>query len=320
MSSPVISVCIPAYHRTFLKEAVESAATQDIDGLEIVVTDNGPDDIGKWLRPSNPKVLFRYVKNDENIGMCANFRKALSLARGTYVTFLCGDDLLYPGALTQLVGELESHPDAKLAFSQVSFVGDRQGGTRHRLPAAMTGSYFVRRSLSEARNFVHLCTGTFRRETGQAIPIEDLLFFDWVFWLRFGLKGEVRFIDRQLGGHRYHNDNETRNVVSSTISEYENLRNAIARFGQEEPTVLTSGALSNLIGKAQRKLYLRYLYFCYRQSEFSRQSFSDTLHCFEAFKVSNATRLLGYGVPIYAFCLHSISLVRRSIRSLSCGS
>lgn len=256
MTRPLISVCIPAYRRAFLWEALKSVVDQDIENIEIVVTDNGEDDIEKPLRQLVGSVSMTYVRNIENIGMCANFRKALSLARGEYVTFLCADDLIYPGALRELSGLLQGNPDMSLAFSQVKFIGNRTKTTAYKFRPVVKGEVFIRRSLKSARNYVHLCTGTFRRNLAKPADIADLLFFDWVLWLRLGLRGTVGFVDRPLGAHRYHGANETKSEAATMVKEYGNLDEALQLFERSLPP--NSPVKHKEIVRGRAMLYLHY--------------------------------------------------------------
>ena len=312
---PLISICIPAYRRDYLFEAVASAAAQQIEGLEIVVTDNGPDDIGAALAAAAGDVALVYVHNGENIGMCANFRKALSLARGRYVTFLCADDLLYPGALQRLVAHLEAHPGMLFAGSQVEYVGVRSGGTNHRLPEVMTGRDYVVASMRRARNFMHLCTTTFRREAGLAVGIGDLLFFDWLFWLRLALRGEVGFIDARLGAHRYHERNETGQQVTSVVEECARLQEVFSALRELDEAKLQRQGLIRALRCGRRRLFARYYEFGWRQA--SGQGGKSAASLRQAFREMGCpwpTRLFFPVVPLKLYGLDRLLTVRRMVR------
>ena len=94
--APLLSIGVPVYNgERYLAEALDSALSQEYTPLEIVISDNGSTD-------STPDICRRYehdarvrsVRSSETIDPIANFSRALSLARGTYFTWLAHDDVL----------------------------------------------------------------------------------------------------------------------------------------------------------------------------------------------------------------------------------
>ena len=94
MFSPLVSICIPSYnYARYLPECLNSAIAQTYPNFEVVVVDNCSDDgtpelVAEYCRRYNRIVFHR---NSENIGMTANFNRAMELARGKYIKFLCAD-------------------------------------------------------------------------------------------------------------------------------------------------------------------------------------------------------------------------------------
>lgn len=130
MTSPTVSVLIPAYNATFLDEALRSARTQTFTDLEIVVTDDCPTDaVGEIVRRhAEEDGRVRYVRNEPALGGRDNYLRGLELAQGTYVKWLNDDDLLAPEALERMVAVLDAHPDVAVV-------------TSHRQPIDATGAW-----------------------------------------------------------------------------------------------------------------------------------------------------------------------------------
>jgi glycosyltransferase involved in cell wall biosynthesis len=114
---PLVSVIIPTYNRpAYLKKAIESAARQTYQNIEIIVSDN--------CTPENPQAIIesfqdsriQFWRNETNIGMLANAMNAFKKARGKYVACLHDDDMWNEEFLEKLVPHLESNPDLALAF------------------------------------------------------------------------------------------------------------------------------------------------------------------------------------------------------------
>jgi len=97
-----------------LPKAIESALAQDYPNLEIVVSDNcstdGSDDIIKKYT-NDPRLV--YNRNEQNIGMLPNFRRATyDVAKGEFITYVNCDDYLIDNSFVtdgiKLVNKYES--------------------------------------------------------------------------------------------------------------------------------------------------------------------------------------------------------------------
>ena len=105
--APRVTVIMPVYKRPeFFAKALQSVLSQDYaDPFEVVVVDNNESEESPNQRvveqAGSGKVL--YYRNQENLGMYANWNRGIELARAPYVTFCHDDDLLLPGALCILM-------------------------------------------------------------------------------------------------------------------------------------------------------------------------------------------------------------------------
>jgi hypothetical protein len=92
-----------------LERCLGSVATHGGDGVEVIVVDNASTDgTVEWLKREHPDV--RVVALDENRGVAAR-EDGLRLARGRHTMFLDSDAALTEGALPELAGALDAHPD-----------------------------------------------------------------------------------------------------------------------------------------------------------------------------------------------------------------
>lgn len=315
----LFSVCIPTYNGgKFLRQAIESVLSQGVESIEIIISDNAStDDTERIMREINSPCI-RYYRNEKNIGMCANFRKSLELAQGEFVTFICADDLLYTGALSELSCLLQANPTMAFAFSQVEFIGERRGVTHHRLPPIMREREFVKHSLSKARNLVHLCTGTFRRSLANASDIDNLLFFDWVFWLRLGLRGRVGFIDRTLGAHRYHGANNTKSDAASFSDEYKNLALALERFDSTLPG--ESLSLKRQVAQARTRLFLRYTILLLQRHGHTMKWVDEIRTLIRVTQIPIWAQCAAFFTPFYLYGLQNAATLKRWLRGKHCAS
>lgn len=120
------SVVIPVHHRPeFIGAAIESALTQTITNIEIIVVVNGgegdptADEVRRYLPggdrhdPLAPPVRLLVV-DVNNIGFCLNH--ALSVARGKYYVQLDSDDRLKPNAIAALHAAFAADPTVAMVI------------------------------------------------------------------------------------------------------------------------------------------------------------------------------------------------------------
>ncbi|HXT63749.1 MAG TPA: glycosyltransferase family 9 protein [Pyrinomonadaceae bacterium] len=112
---PLVSVIIPTFNcGEHIVDCVESALGQTYSPIEIIVIDNGStDDTRERLRPfvDSEKIQYRC---QQNLGPSSGRNVGSRLARGKYLQFLDGDDLLLPDKIERQVRELESMSSAAI--------------------------------------------------------------------------------------------------------------------------------------------------------------------------------------------------------------
>lgn len=104
-----ISIIMPLYNaESTLREAAASILTQDVDGLELLLVDDGSTDKTAALchQLSQQDSRVRII-SQKNAGICAARNRGLSAATGIYIGFCDDDDILLPGALRLLVDTAE---------------------------------------------------------------------------------------------------------------------------------------------------------------------------------------------------------------------
>jgi glycosyltransferase involved in cell wall biosynthesis len=114
--TPQVSVIMPCYNAAaFLPASVGSVLAQTFPDWELVAVDDGSqDDTLAWLR-SQSDARIR-VLAQENRGVSAARNVGLGNARAPLVAFLDADDTWDRDFLKTMVGALEQHPDAVLAY------------------------------------------------------------------------------------------------------------------------------------------------------------------------------------------------------------
>lgn len=110
--NPLITVATVTYNSKWVKETIESVLSQTFTDYELLVCDDcSTDDTWQAINLYEDQRLRKY-RNDVNIGEYPNRNKALSLARGKYILFIDGDDILYKDALLEYSRYIEAFPEA----------------------------------------------------------------------------------------------------------------------------------------------------------------------------------------------------------------
>jgi glycosyltransferase involved in cell wall biosynthesis len=132
MEQPLVSIGLPVYNgEKYLVRALESLLAQDYENIELVISDNASTD-------STPVICEKYHREDDriifhrrerNFGAIANFSFVLQQARGQYFMWAAADDYWRPTFVSDLIDELEHHPQADVAMCAVE--RKWEDGTRH---------------------------------------------------------------------------------------------------------------------------------------------------------------------------------------------
>jgi glycosyltransferase involved in cell wall biosynthesis len=114
---PLVSVGMPAYNseRT-IAQAIECILNQDLQDLELVVSDNASSDrtwqIVQGYAARDPRVVP--LRQAANIGANGNYTAVLRAARGRYFKWTSSSDWCAPSFLSRCIQTLEQRPDAVL--------------------------------------------------------------------------------------------------------------------------------------------------------------------------------------------------------------
>lgn len=112
-TSTRVSVVIPTLNgRDLLIECLSSLTRQNVDGVEVIVVDNGSTDGTAEALADRPNVSV--IRNATNTGFAPACNRGASVARGRYLLFLNNDARLEDTALAQLLAEADADPRAAI--------------------------------------------------------------------------------------------------------------------------------------------------------------------------------------------------------------
>ena len=117
----MLSVALCTYNGAkYIREQVESILNQTMPVDEIVVCDDGSTDhtlsIIESLREST-KTDIRIHRNETNLGVCANFQKAVDLCNGDIIFLSDQDDVWHGDKVETVVGYFNLHHQKQVVFT-----------------------------------------------------------------------------------------------------------------------------------------------------------------------------------------------------------
>jgi glycosyltransferase involved in cell wall biosynthesis len=201
------SLIIPTYnHGRFLGAAIDSALTQTLNPVDVIVVDDGSTD-------ETPAVLARYagrvrVLRQPNRGLSSARNAGLAAARGTFVAFLDADDVMAPTKLAAQLEVLDRSPAIGWTYCDVLMETVATGATARAserfgyAARALDGWLFP--ELIHG-NFIPAIAPLVRRTALEAAGGFDerlTALEDWDMWLRLSLIAEARYTPNVLVTYR----------------------------------------------------------------------------------------------------------------------
>src|SRR3954467_8136038 len=112
MAQPFVSFCFTTYKRQeFLKSTLTTVAVQTFTDLEVIVSDNDPEQSGRAVVEGMNDPRFKYFPNETNLGMKKSFNKSLERSSGRFIVMIADDDPVYPDMLETLAKLSKDYPD-----------------------------------------------------------------------------------------------------------------------------------------------------------------------------------------------------------------
>jgi glycosyltransferase involved in cell wall biosynthesis len=199
-----ISVCLLVYnHVGIVESTLDSVLAQNIDGFELIVSDDGSTD-GSWeliTRRAAADRRIRAVRTPRNLGMPGNANFAVHHSTRPLIALLHHDDLYRPDLLEKWEGVMQRHPDVGFVFNPYAvferaelyghpFDDERLEGKRfleqHLLPrwgCPVRGTAMIRRSHFDA-------VGGLREEYGLLADVD--------LWMRLAARAPVGYVPEPL--------------------------------------------------------------------------------------------------------------------------
>jgi glycosyltransferase involved in cell wall biosynthesis len=111
---PLVTVVVTTFNEgAYLSHCLSSVKAQSHTRLECIVVDDASTDgsVEEAMLVVEADPRFRVLRNPANVGLAASRNVGLETAKGRFITFVDGDDFLYPKAVGERVAAFESAVD-----------------------------------------------------------------------------------------------------------------------------------------------------------------------------------------------------------------
>jgi len=249
-ASRLVSIVVRTRNRReYLSQALSSIAAQDYPRIELVVVNDGGEDVADLVKDLGRNLeACRTAGNAECQGRSRAANQGLELVSGDYFLFLDDDDWLDPGHVSNLVRTIEAEPGALVAYAGVRCI--EPGRTKNR---AFNEPFDRNRMFYE--NYIPINAALVSRTViGQGVRFDEALevFEDWDFWLQL-MQRTIAFVhsdeitaNYRIGRHHgtgvHGGHDEARRLIyarwSKTwgIAEIDDLLTRLAAFSRKEQT------------------------------------------------------------------------------------
>jgi len=192
-TKPAISVLMTSYNEElYIKDALNSILAQTFTDFEIIIIDDGSQDltcdIVAEIAKADDRIVF--YKNELNIGIFPSLNKGLELARGRYIVKMDSDDWSYPDRIEKQFAFMEAHPDVVISGGSME-VCDSELNVLNKRAYNLTDEA-VRMKLFRYSPFCHPTT-IYRRDAAlKAKGYNEALLAagDYDFYFRIGVYGK----------------------------------------------------------------------------------------------------------------------------------
>ncbi len=186
--TPLVSVIIPTRNRPDdLLSAIGSVISQTYPNIEIIVVNDGGEEVANLLESVKGTIPITYVKHPTRRGPGAARNTGIKKARGKYLAYLDDDDIFYRDHVETLVNFLESS-EYKVAYTDAyCALQTKKGGKYITYSKSLLYSYEFDAEMLLVLNFFPTLSVIHDKACIQKVGFFDESLEtheDWDFWIR----------------------------------------------------------------------------------------------------------------------------------------
>ena len=192
---PQVSVITRTQNRPeFLREAIRSVASQSYPNIELVVVNDGGEDIHAIVKQESVGAIqtFQYQHIEVQTGRSYAANQGLKLCTGKFIIFLDDDDYFLPEHLAKLVEASLAHPETKVIYTGVQCVDQNKTLLETQFASPFNSTRLL------CNNFIPIHAVLFSHDLlqkGCQFDESFTYYEDWDFWLQASTLSDFLFIE-----------------------------------------------------------------------------------------------------------------------------
>lgn len=212
-----ISVIVPVYNaEQFISACLNSIIAQDFDSLEVLVSDDCSSDgtrlvLDQFIAHKCIKIFYQ----PKNLGITKNCNFLLQQAKGKYICFFAGDDVMLPTKLHKQFLFMERNTHCSFSYHKVEILNTLPGQvvntTKSKSKAPLKDAADIIKKMGVPGSMSMMV---------KASSIPDRMFSekynyvsDWLMQIDLALDGGIGFIDEFLCQYRNFGDNNGKDIT-----------------------------------------------------------------------------------------------------------
>jgi glycosyltransferase involved in cell wall biosynthesis len=206
LHTPRVSIVVPTYNRLVqLKETLPTILKQTFEDVEFVLLDDASvDGTEEWAR-SISDTRLRYLRNNTNLGIYANFQMGLSCCVGEYIGVYHDHDFYHPTIVERCCRILDENSSVSFVHTGLLWIGASKqitGIDVRDFPEVMLGKSFASEMTKMTASPVMAATALVRKDAyaaaGPYQPGNYGLGCDLMMWHKLALIGDVGYVSEPL--------------------------------------------------------------------------------------------------------------------------
>lgn len=190
---PLVSVIMGVFNcEKTVSKSIESILDQTYPNIEFVICDDGSSDrtpqiVLDYARRFPDRI--RFVENGKNMGLNYTLNRCLSLATGTYIARMDGDDISLPHRFARQVQFLEENPDVAIVGSAMDVFDENGIWGAHHYSERPTRQDFISKTAIFGHPSVMVRQEAYRAVEGYTESPRLLRVEDYHLWMKMYAKG-----------------------------------------------------------------------------------------------------------------------------------
>lgn len=201
-SMPLVSIVTPSYNQArFLEATIRSVLEQDYPNIEYLIVDGGSTDGSLEIIQRYADRLAWWVSEPDQ-GQTDAINKGFARARGEILAWLNSDDTYAPGAVSQAVAFLQSHPQVGMVYGDANLI-DENSQVIGKFPARQTDYRRLKRGYVHIPQQASFFRASLWKQVG---PLDPTFYFamDYDLWVRIARLAPLHYVPSLWANFRLH--------------------------------------------------------------------------------------------------------------------